>query len=271
MSTLYRRGDSPYWWYKDRIPGRHKPFYVSLRIADKRLAKLRRQQLDRILTELRLPQLDWTFTPDMERDAQLREIVFRVCADLGISLTFRANVTIEQALNEYEAYSLTKKTPKSHNTDWGRITGFFDWAQLTYVHEIRASQIQDYLVHRVRIEGVQKSTANHCFVALKAFLNWCIKRDLLRENPANKVERFKVAKVPQHYLKNAADIVKLLQAAKRLDTAMYPMVVAAVFTGCRLGELMGLEWTDVDFEARRIVVKDKPELGLRTKSQAASG
>jgi len=266
MSTLYRRGDSRYWWYKERIPGRRKPLYMSLHIEDKRLAKLRQQQLNRILTELRLPQLDWSFMPALERDAQLREIVFRVCADLGITLTLRANVTVEQALKEFEAYSVTKKTPKSHNTDWGRITGFLRWSGVVYLHEIRPSQIQDYFIHRVQNESVQKSTANHCFVALKAFLNWCIKREMLRENPANKVERFKVATVPQHYLKDAADIVRLLEAAKRLDRGMYPMVVAAVFTGCRLGELMALEWPDVDLDGRRVLIKDKPELGLRTKS-----
>ena len=44
------------------------------------------------------------------------------------------------------------------------------------------------------------------------------------------------------------------------------LLVAAVFTGCRLGELMGLEWRDVDFDGRRVIVRDKPELGLRTKS-----
>jgi len=160
MSSLYRRGDSRFWWYKERIPGRQKPLYLSLHIEDKRLAKLRQQQLDRILTELRLPQHDWTFAPDLERDAQLRAIIFQVCADLGITLALRANVTIEQALKEYEGYAVTKKTTRTHRTDWTRLTGFIRWAGCKYLHEIRTGQIQDYIVHRIQQDGVSKKTAN---------------------------------------------------------------------------------------------------------------
>jgi len=72
--------------------------------------------------------------------------------------------------------------------------------------------------------------------------------------------------VPQHYLKDPRDIRRLFEACQKHDPELYPMVAAATYTGCRLGELLGLEWEDIDFLYRKITVRDKPELGIRTKS-----
>ena len=131
---------------------------------------------------------------------------------------------------------------------------------------INRRYIRVFLIRRVSVHGVTKKTANHTLAAIAAFFNFCLKRELVRANPAIKAERFKIPIVPQHYLKDQQEVERLLEAAKREDQELYPMIVAGVLTGCRLGELMGLEWEDIDFAMRKIVVRDKPHLGLRTKS-----
>ncbi len=264
MSTLYRRGDI--WWYKDRLPGRRDLLCVSLKLQERRLAKLRQQQLDKILTELRLPQTTWSFIDDLRQDPHLKGVVEDACEKLGVVLTLNTCVTIEAALKEYEPYSLAKKTTRTHKTDWTRITRFLKWSGVRYLHEIRSTHLEDYLIHLVRADGVVKNTANHTLQAIKAFLNFCVRREWLRENPAAKVEPFKIPRIPQHYLRHQEDIICLLQAAKERDPELFPMVAAAVYTGCRLGELLGLEWQDIDFAFRKITIQDKPHLGLRTKS-----
>jgi site-specific recombinase XerD len=62
----------------------------------------------------------------------------------------------------------------------------------------------------VQSEGVEKNTANHTLQAMKAFFNFCVRRELLQENPTNKVEPFRIPKIPQHYLKHGEDIICLL-------------------------------------------------------------
>ena len=63
------------------------------------------------------------------------------------------------------------------------------------------------------------------------------------------------------------EIHALLSTAQKVsESRFYPMIATAIYAGLRLGELLALEWADIEFEQRRIMVKDKPKLGLRTKS-----
>ena len=269
MSTLYVRHNT--WWYKERLPGHAKPLYLSLKIKDKRLAQLRQSQLDRVLTQItRLAPEGWTFLEDLQRDAQLREMVDLVCQQFGITLPFRATVPIAEALKEYEAHCIVKKTERSHKTDWPRLTGFFKWAGCTYLHEVHSSQIQDYLVYRLKNHGIAKKTANLTLQSIKGFYSFCLKRDLARTNPASKVETYKCPVIPQHYLKEQGDIVRLLRTAQQMDPELFPMIAAGILTGCRLGELFALEWPDVDFRQRKIMIQDKPHLGLRTNPASSA-
>jgi len=48
---------------------------------------------------------------------------------------------------------------------------------------------------------------------------------------------------------------KLLDAALRYRSRHYPMLLCALRTGLRFGELVGLQWSDVDFDSRFIEVR----------------
>ena len=49
----------------------------------------------------------------------------------------------------------------------------------------------------------------------------------------------------------------LLAACKASGSAiLFPIVATAISTGARYGEIMGLTWDDVDFQLRRIVLRD---------------
>jgi integrase len=81
--------------------------------------------------------------------------------------------------------------------------------------------------------------------------------ELLSVNPALKLGRFiqkydrRRALQPYNREQSAA----FLAAAKRLSPGYYPLFLCAFRTGMRLGELVGLGWEDIDFEANTIEVK----------------
>ena len=53
---------------------------------------------------------------------------------------------------------------------------------------------------------------------------------------------------------NAEEVVQLLEKAQTLPIVLRTFILVAVRTGLRLGELLALEWTDVDFDKSTLEV-----------------
>lgn len=53
------------------------------------------------------------------------------------------------------------------------------------------------------------------------------------------------------------------------DTRLYPFVVTAAATGCRRGELLALQWSDLDLQTGSLDISkslEQTKAGLRVKS-----
>jgi integrase len=91
-------------------------------------------------------------------------------------------------------------------------------------------------------------------------------RHIARRNPASAVSPPKVVAAEMKVLD--ADQVRLALEAMR-KTLIYPHIVTLLITGIRRGELMGLQWRDIDFDAKRIRIERSVEKtkagGLRLK------
>jgi integrase len=110
-------------------------------------------------------------------------------------------------------------------------------------------------------------TVGHAHRVLhKALANAAKHRKVLR-NPASLERPPKVAPKEKDILK--ADQVQKVVTAMR-DTVIYPQIVLLLSTGMRRGELMGLQWGDIDLETRKLTIKRAVEKtkahGLRIKT-----
>jgi len=108
--------------------------------------------------------------------------------------------------------------------------------------------------------------------ALRGFYRYLLDNDLIDEDPTLKLRPPKVPKTQPYFL-SASEARRFLDAVRRYapeparDYAIFSMFL---YTGCRLGELVGLNVEDVDFEtgtvwlfgkgAKERVVPMKPEL-----------
>jgi integrase len=81
----------------------------------------------------------------------------------------------------------------------------------------------------------------------------------LRLIPGNPVEDVSKPKVdrPEIEVLEPADAAKLLATAR--STRMYPIVLLALGTGLRRGEVLGLRWSDVNLERRTLTVAQSLE------------
>jgi integrase len=89
---------------------------------------------------------------------------------------------------------------------------------------------------------------------LSLIFDYAVRRGLASSNPVKKLEcreRPQVSRAEMRIL-DRDDIAKLLKAA---DVRHGPLLMTAIYTGLRIGELLGLTWEDVDFDAGFIRVR----------------
>ena len=102
---------------------------------------------------------------------------------------------------------------------------------------------------------------------LRKALGDAVKLELVNRNPAALVSPPKVEQEEMHIL--SAEQVREVLAAMQSST-IYPQVVVLLSTGMRRGELMGLQWGDVDLEASKLRIERSVEktkaYGLRIKA-----
>ena len=101
-------------------------------------------------------------------------------------------------------------------------------------------------------EKYQSGTILRFFGVVKAALNDARRLGLLKENPATRVKPPKVNNVLVRYL-TAEQETTLLE---HLPEKYRPIVVVAVNTGCRQGELLRLTWADVDWNTGILTIRE---------------
>jgi integrase len=126
-----------------------------------------------------------------------------------------------------------------------RIVPFFGAMRLD---RVTYAVIQDFKVKEVAA-GRAKKTVNNYLTTLRRLLVIARKRGLIAVVP--EVEWLKAPK-PEFDFLDFEEAKRIVAAA---NEEWRPMIVTALRTGMRQGEILGLRWQDVDLVAGRIVVR----------------
>lgn len=112
-------------------------------------------------------------------------------------------------------------------------------------------------IFKAKAKLLTGSTVNRYSAALSAVLTWAEKRRLLPRgwvNPLRTVEKRQENRPRDRFL-TRDEIDRLLAACAAQKWPMLRvLVLAAISTGCRRGELQGLRWGDIDLESRLITL-----------------
>lgn len=87
---------------------------------------------------------------------------------------------------------------------------------------------------------------------LGRILGYAARRGMIGSNPMDRLERGERPKVADGEMQILTR-EEIAEAVKPSDDP--PVLATAIFTGLRLGELLGLTWADIDFEAGRVHVR----------------
>ena len=173
---------------------------------------------------------------------------------------------IRKFFSEYLQRTKGRQSESYHERNDIVIRNFTRFLEQKFPHlnrllQLRPAVIEEYQRFRLSEHTgnggspVTKRTVNIEVSSLKTFLNQAAKWDLLSSNPLRGVE----------YLKE--DDSRLIRALTEKEVGILlenangwfrPVLVTAVLTGLREGELIHLEWKDVDLDGRMIRIGRKP-------------
>jgi len=117
--------------------------------------------------------------------------------------------------------------------------------------DITPDQVQAYMAKSLREKPNAPATINKTLVLLKQILKHARQWGYLRENPAQDIQHARVESVEMDYLN--PDELRLL--LKHADEPYRTLFLTAVLTGMRMGELLALQWGDMDWNANRIHIR----------------
>lgn len=159
-----------------------------------------------------------------------------------------ADARILPALGGDEVSKLTTKRIRDWHTALGKAPKLTRTSILSKSRKETAIDLSDEDAVRAR-----RATANRTLTILKAALNYAFHESRVASDEAwRKVKPFREADAPVvRYLK-ADEAQRLINAC---DGAFRNLVHAALFTGCRYGELTRMRTSDFDAEAGTITVR----------------
>ncbi len=114
---------------------------------------------------------------------------------------------------------------------------------------ISRSKVKSYLAELVKPETRAKNTARNILATLRALLNHAAEDGFIDQNPATRIGRFNLAKGRGRKVEflTRTEAQQFLLTAQEIRPKRYPLFLTAIRAGLRLGELIALEWDDLQF------------------------
>ena len=193
-------------------------------------------------------------------------------------------VTVRQAVERYLMYCTTRvgaddpdlamerRTLLDIRSKLGHVTGESGMPEVLLPDVSFAAATE----MRLRMMAAGMSGANSAKVlgTLRTMLNWAVDSKLVAKNDlaGRKAKRGSRGKKPQVPIPGKADVTKMLAEADKMPAPYGLYIRTATLTGCRAGELRGLQWRHIDFAAATVQVEQRAEQdGTLGEPKTASG
>ncbi len=158
---------------------------------------------------------------------------------------------------EYSAGVHTKKTRKTYETAFRELIRVEGDRLLdkTGIREIE---------HFLGVKKLEASewTSRKYYIALRSAFEKAIQWELIKENPFRKVKKPKPPDVIPAYF-NEKEFALFLSAVE--DKDFRELCITGLLAGFRLGELLALRWTDIDFAAKTILIQNSEVFTTKSK------
>ena len=152
-------------------------------------------------------------------------------------------------------------TLRSYTTVLKTFNAFLHKNKIELLDTIDIKLLEDY--KRERLNKSKTWTVNNHTIILKAFFNKALEWKYISENPAKRLSRVEVTDSKQIRFISEDEYKRFMATAKEEFPEFYPMFYVLIHTGLRKGELLNLEWKDIDLKNGFIHIRSND--GFRPK------
>lgn len=169
--------------------------------------------------------------------------------------------TVAETIDRYEREVLPRKRPSTQESQryllrwWKQRLGPVTLAE---VNTPLVVEKRSELLAEPKRQGGQRSNAiANRYLALLSHVLAIAEREWqwIDSNPCRRISKLPESRGRDRWLDDDERDALLEACKSSAEPALYPIVVLALSTGMRKGEISGLKWSDVDFERRRIILK----------------
>lgn len=217
MASIYQRGKGQFYWISySPSPGATR-IQKSLKTKDRTVARFRKNELENQLAQ-------------------------------GESPLPHKPKPLQQIKDEFLVRQKSSVSRNHYDNNRCYLDQYFDLIKPTKVTDFNDANIELFFSKKPNCSIYVKRAAIGVF---KSFLNWCVSRNYIARNPI-KIKKPGLKKNPHRFL-SVKEIAALKKAAAK--EALYPQIMAALYTGARKSELIRLQWKDVNLSNKRILIR----------------
>ena len=136
---------------------------------------------------------------------------------------------------------------------------------LKQITDIKKKDIEN-IVLALKNGGISNKTINCIINFVQAVLNYGVDNEYISINPVARFKKLPIVKPPIKFL-NEKQMNVFIEEIKNLKTVYYAFFATAIYTGMRISEIAGLEWTDIDFKRNKIAVNKQIYRGVKQSTK----
>ena len=177
----------------------------------------------------------------------------------------RKDAELKKLMEEFQSYCRTNVAPSTQKRYKAMLDNFLRFMESEHPHlekvfQFRPKMFEDFKSFR-KGEEAHNRTVNAEMVVIRMMFRLAVQWHYAEKNPTDGVSKFKLPKKNPPRFLTQEECEKLLSNS---DEWLYPIYYTFLNTGLRKAELENLEWSDLDFNRKKIKVSIKGDWSPKT-------